>query len=133
MSEIKFKEIEQSLTDKDIAAFEKQYKIDLPNNYKKLVLNFNGGIPINNKKFHCLYSIKYGQVTVEYTRNILQVVEQIIPKEYLPIADDWNGNVFTISTIKEEYGQIFCWYLDSDNEKRKVAETLEDFLKIDSE
>ncbi len=144
MKDIKFINSKALLTIEDIQEFETNLEIKLPNNLKNLLLESNGGtieidaVYINGEKsdysFGALYSIKYGLNTIEYSTDMIQITEQLIPREHILFADDQGGNQYTISTEEEDYGKIFIWYMDiGEPEKELVANSLEEFFTGETE
>lgn len=147
MKKIEFERSNQKLTELEINDFEVSNNIKLPKNLRNLLLQFNGGgllgspfekdkIFINGEgssNFSTLFSIKYGKNTMEFNIDVLQITEQHIPREEIPFADDSFGNVFTISTRKEDYGKIYFWALDVGEPRREfVADSLEEFFGVES-
>lgn len=140
-----FEKSEKQLTREDILEFEKIQETTLPESLRKLLLKHNGGVLkgetiddkfvyINGEKatysFSSLFSIKYGENTIEFSIDALQVTEQHIPTDYIPFGDDMGGNIYTISTRKEEEGEIFYWELDvGEPRKNLVANSLEEFFE----
>ena len=128
---IKFEDAEQSLTQDEISTFEDNYKIKLPENYKTLILKYNGGLVEGVDYIDTLLSIKYGPVTVNDTIEIHQILEDNIPKGYFPFADDWGGNPITLCLIEgSDYGKVVKFYFDTDDEPKIIAESLESLFKV---
>ncbi|MCB9235675.1 MAG: SMI1/KNR4 family protein [Bacteroidia bacterium] len=120
----------------EIQSFENEFEITLPQNLKQILLRYNGGTldgKIEGYAFSFLFPIKYGNNTLEKVIDDLQITEQHIPREEIPFADDENGNIFTISTREEDYGQIYYWEMDVGEPRRSLAATsLEKFFGVDS-
>lgn len=77
-----------------------------------------------------LYSIKYGENTVEEAINTLQTIEENIPNEYLPIGTTSTGNEITI-LLKEnqEKNPIFLFRYDELLPIR-IADSLEELFGV---
>ena len=135
----KFYHSEKPITIEDIQEVEQKYNVRFPKPLKKLLLQYNGGtldlgmVYIHGKPekyaFGSLSSIKYGPNKIEDTIEYLQIIEQHIPREEIPFADDQGGNIYTISTRPEDYGKIYIWYMDVGEPRREfVANSLEEFF-----
>jgi len=133
MRVVKFEDIEKKLNFQDILDFEHKMGFVLPINYRRLILKFNGGLTEESDFFDVLLSIKYGKQKVEDMINIHQIIEQNIPKGYLPIALDWSDNPITINTNEgNQKGEIVKFYFDTDEEPEVLAHSLEELLGVTS-
>lgn len=146
---IMFKRSKEKLEMEDIIDFENNFNIKLPEDLKKILLKYNGGVLEGNTmedkfifingikstySFSILYSIKYGTNTMEEAIDIYQITEEHIPREYLPFAEDQGGNPYTISTNEDDYGKIYIWFMDvGEPERVFVANSLEEFFTGKSE
>lgn len=137
MKEITFYDTGSLITNLDIDNFEKKFNIIFPPNYRYLLLKFNGGIPSDDciyiegeeGSIGGFYSLKGNDILLENAIQDFQIIEKLIPKEYIPIAYDSFGNPYCIATYEKDYGKIFCWFLDSgDEEGTLIANSLEEFL-----
>lgn len=133
MKVVKFEDIEKKLNFQDILDFEYKMGVVLPINYRRLILKFNGGLIKESDLFDVLLSIKYGKQKVEDMINMHQIIEQNIPKGYLPIALDWSDNPITINTNEgHQKGEIVKFYFDTDEEPEVIAHSLEELLGVTS-
>lgn len=109
MNKIKIVDSENPIFPSDIKQFEKEFSKVLPVNYKNLLLKYNGGVEEEGDKvIDSFYSIKYGPTTVENAINILQIIEQTIPDNYLPFGNTGTGNEITICLSEgDSYGKIY--------------------------
>lgn len=137
MKKIEFTEVEKSIENIDIIEFENKFNIKLPENYKRLMLKFNGGVPLDRVVYSDgdeltiggFCSIKYGDILLENSIYDYQIREKIIPVGYIPVAYDAFDNTYSISINKIDYGKIYCRYFDTgDDEETLVADSLEEFL-----
>ncbi len=130
MNNIKIRLSKQIIKEEDLIDIQKKFNIKFPQNYKNLIFKYNGGITEDSEFFKGLLSIKFGNNTVESIINTHQIVEKNIPKELLPIAYDWSGNIITLS-LKEgaDSGKIYAFYFDVDRVE-KIADSLEELLGV---
>ena len=132
MKDLKFLYTETALEESNISEFEEELDVELPDNLKKLLLKFNGGVldgELENYAFSFLRPIKHGINTLEVAIDDLQITEQHIPREEIPFADDQGGNVFTISTRENDYGNIYFWEMGvGEPRKSFAANSLEEFF-----
>lgn len=109
------------LTATDIENFEKKIKHLLPDDYKKFLLENNGGHPEN-----CVFSYAMDDKENESLVNIFNAIytgktynllidyeyyqeQKRIPKNMLPIADDPFGNLICLSISGKDYGSVYFW------------------------
>jgi cell wall assembly regulator SMI1 len=127
-----FEQTEMNLKQNDLNYFQQEFDIHLPENYKQLILKYNGGYTNNNEYFDTLKSIKFGEVKVEDTIKNHQIIENNIPMNYLPIANDFSDNIICLNLqTGEDYGKIYCFYFDVDK-LEKIANSLEELLGVKS-
>lgn len=133
MSKLKILGGEKQLDPGDVADFENNCGVQLPENYKKFILKHNGGYI--NQYHDCLSSfkpIKYGTNTVEACIRSLSIDEQLLPKEFIPIANQHFGNPITLCLREAElYGKIILFYFDRNEEPELVANSLEELLGVE--
>lgn len=129
---IEFHDPEKRLMLEEITAFENHYNINLPDNYKKLISKYNGGLIEYSENIDTLLSIKYGKIKVEDIIKIHQVIEHNIPKEYFPFAVDFSNNPITLCLENGlNYGKIIIFYFDVDRIEI-IANSLEELLGVTS-
>lgn len=140
MKKIDFYEVESPITSDDIINVEERFEIKLPENYKKLLLKFNGGVPSDHivisddeeVSIGGFYSIKYGNILLEDAIENFQISQELIPSDCIPIGYDGFGNPYCISTNEVDYGKIYCWFFDmGEEEGRLMAGSLEEFLGVE--
>lgn len=134
MDTIKFLLSEQNLTDSDITEFQNQNQVILPDNYKKLLKKYNGGVVEGHDDVSILCSIMHGTNTVDSWRHIHQVLENNIPKDLLPFAEDVSDNpiCLNIKQDDENYGKVYIIYMDGgDLEPVLMADTLEELFGVE--
>jgi len=127
---MEFKYYKQKLTEKEFIDFKKKYKLKLPESYRTIMLNFNGGEP--EKEFfkgNSLYflPIKYGRSTIEKT---IELTKDVLPKGFFPFCDVY-GQLYCINLNKDDYGKIY--FYDETGEYKLVAESFDDFMNELSE
>lgn len=132
MSKVNLRSRNEKLTESDIIDFQLKYNITLPDNYKKFILENNGGIVEDSEFIKLMLSIRHGKATVDFIIEIHQILEKNISENYLPIATDWSGNVITINLEKNSnYGKIYAFYFDVDRVE-VIAKSLEELLGVKS-
>ena len=113
MNKIKIVESEPLITQMDIRTFENNFNKELPENYKQLLLKFNGGLESEGDRLlDTLYSLKYGNNTVEVAVKIHQILEKNIPLAFLPIGNTGTGNERTLCIEGDDLGKIFLFRHD---------------------
>tara|TARA_A100001518_G_C1162442_1_gene16780 strand:- start:12 stop:410 length:399 start_codon:yes stop_codon:yes gene_type:complete len=127
-----FEQTEPKLENQDLIDFENKFDIVLSQNYKELMLKYNGGYTEENESFDTLKSIKYGELKVETSILIHQNTERNIPKNFLPIANDFSDNIICLNLEENEnYGKIYCFYFDVDKVDL-LSNSLEELLGVNS-
>jgi hypothetical protein len=116
---------QQKITPAEIENFETKYKYKLPQNYKDLMLECNGGHPerryFNETRVY-FTPIKYGAVTME---NLLDVTDnELLPVGYFPFAQG-GESMFCFDTTKSD-SKIYR--IDEDGEIEEVSNSFEDFI-----
>jgi len=125
---------EPKINSSNIAELEEYVGLTFPLEYKKHLLQYNGGqcepnvfsFFENGKKtdscidyFLAIYDGEYDNLK-EYIK-ILKIDEKRLPSHILPIADDPGGNLICISCGNNDFGYIYFW----DHEK-EVDYSVED-------
>ena len=115
----------------EIEGFEKEYKLNLPQNYKQFLLKNNGGVPKENVFWDgelemgvsYFYPLKYGETKLE---NIIEVIwrEDALPKEYFPFASTGGAGDYAFSLNNEE---VYLFNYDG-SEPFKVTNSFEEFI-----
>ncbi len=125
---MKLEESEQKITSEELANFEKQFKLNLPEAYKKIILEYNGGFPEKpyfKEKEIIFNAIKYGFDPVE---NDINDLKDIVPKNFYPFGRDGGGWYFCMDlTAGEKYGKIYFCPMDGD-EPEFLADTFGEFM-----
>jgi len=123
----------KKVNSKEINSFLEEFHLNPPISFIHFLLKYNGGLLENNDKIKRFLSIKYGGLNIEDMINIHQIIEQNIPKGYLPIALDWSDNPITINTNEgNQKGEIVKFYFDTDEEPEVLAHSLEELLGVTS-
>jgi hypothetical protein len=121
----------EKLSSSDLIEFETNYNIALPDNYKKFILKYNGGVIENVARLDTLNSIKYGKFTIEKFIHVHQELESNLPLGYLPFANDCADNPITICLIPGvDYGKILLFYFDTDEGPEVLANSLEELFGV---
>ena len=126
---MKIIECENNIKRSDILTLEETFNIIFPDNLKQLYLKYNGGIEESGEEIvDELYSIKYGENTLESIREMLQITENSIPLNYLIFATTGAGHQITYNL---ENGQIVLFRKDN-LDSQLIASSLEDLFNVDS-
>lgn len=115
----------KQLSHDDIAKFEKELGVSLPEDYKEFMLKNNGGMSELDWGFDFFdvaaeaesssmiqeFLVIYDEETYEDDdlKKIYRILRENgeIPPNILPIADDPSGNLICMSVAEENYGRIF--------------------------
>lgn len=94
--------------------FEKENGIKLPLDYRKFLLQSNGGKPIADKNLYPPTIVTYilGMHNGEYYSSLYKHIEMFknrLPFSTFPIATDPFGNLFIMSLHEENHGHIYFW------------------------
>lgn len=121
-----------------IATFEKQYNIILPEEYKRFLLKYNGGETPDTKfrinkissDVRAFYGLGNANRYYNYQRLIdnMNILEEYIKDDMLPIATTVFGDYITIRIGKEENGSVFFKYHDRGKKYIKLTDTLCEFV-----
>jgi len=114
--QIKMKnEAKVGLEESELSQYEQQLGIRLPHEYRKFLLEFNGGSPRPNR-FRFKGSNTGSQVLSFFGfasfYNVLEELETYsgrLPKRLFPVAAEAGGNLLCISLSGEDAGSIYFW------------------------
>lgn len=117
----------------EVLKIESQYSIQLPQQYRDFLLQYNGGYTpktkFKSKKIASDVRGFYGVGSVALSMN-QELLEAWMPKMLLPIACDSFGNHILLCVAGNNYGSVFF----SDHEKGMAASLIADsfasFLRI---
>jgi hypothetical protein len=108
------------LTEDTLKAVEKKYSFQLPDDYRKFLLENNGGFPSPNcvrftdagrmtaSDVFCYFAIggKHAWASMEWH---LHTFARRLPKNTIPIARDSCGNLWLLAVGNENAGSVFFW------------------------
>lgn len=105
----------------DIAEFEEANEVSLPDDYKKFLLEHNGGRPDPNVLSGPDTDVQwlYGMVEEPAWASLfhaLDTYEGRIPAWYMPIGMDSGGNLFVMSLYEENKGVVALWWHEDEAE-----------------
>ena len=117
-----------TITEKKIIDFQEIIGFELPDDYFNFLKLYNGGktkfdsLKIYNRKKEELWSFGYlfGIHNKEYWASIfwaMKSLENRIPNEFLPIADNNGGDYYVMNLSKEKFRQIFIWNHNNESVK----------------
>lgn len=116
----------------DVLAFEQNYKIHLPTDYFKFLLNHNGGSPEP-----CLFTKNpdLGFIVINWLNGLLEgenglvwnieIYDSRIPKRFLAIGDDPGGNQICLDVSSNSTnGAVYFWNHEEEYEFDNETEIL---------
>lgn len=133
----KMTKVGPKLSEADIERFEKQIGFSLPESYRSFLSKFNGGSP---EPYHfAVPKWRYGQSLVTEFNGItpgkfsdigevIETLEDRLPKGFIPIAGDPGGNVVLLSLDGPTRGKVYFW--DHENEPEEGTEDVEDYPNV---
>jgi hypothetical protein len=106
----------QPETSASIAAFEAQYQLRLPDEYRQFLLQY-GGATLSPHYFDypCPWTQEATRTTLDQFETLPEAEQALlnlageIPPVYLPIASNNPGDVVLIGSDSSNLGQIFYW------------------------
>ncbi len=146
MNKQTFFDTEDSLNEDDISKFERKYNLNLPIEYRKHLLSFNGGYcepscfyfkdrniayrllsafqPLTSTShIHYFFAIKANCVyDLEEEIQTFKINNKRMPNRMLPIACDDGGNLICISCNGKDKGYVYFW----DHEREEKYKEIED-------
>lgn len=106
---------EQKITISELATFEQETGLNLPESYKKHILKYNGGSPEEKDYFQekiiaHFYPIRYGKYTLEKS---YKMMKDSLPQYFLNFAYDPGGNPFCLNLKNGiDYGKVYYCAMD---------------------
>lgn len=124
MNDLAFRNQGPKISAIEISSFEKEYIFTLPKDYKRYLLENNGGDP--NKVYYLennadlvvnfFYSLGSQKFSLEQAIDDMKYDDPVVAKDFIPIGEDAFGNVLCLSVNEKTYGNVFSW----DHEERGV-------------
>lgn len=137
-------ESHSNLNEKDLDQFEAKQAIRLPVEYRKFLLNSNGGKPfLGDVKHDAEYfnnvSLFYGIRSDMYSDDLSRIMEEykgLILPHYLPFAESAGGDLYCLCINVENHAAIYIWDHETANyngepyeeNMTKLASSLTEFL-----
>ncbi|MBC2241408.1 SMI1/KNR4 family protein [Listeria booriae] len=109
-----------------IEDFEQRYNLKLAEDYKKFLLDFNGGyadpnvFKISEEQGESVLNTLYGLgIDDEYDEleSVYESLDGIIPSDFISIADDSGGNQICLGVDDDYFGKVFVWIHDMEIEE----------------
>ncbi|MBC1554262.1 SMI1/KNR4 family protein [Listeria booriae] len=109
-----------------IEDFEQRYNLKLAEDYKKFLLDFNGGyadpnvFKISEEQGESALNTLYGLgIDDEYDEleSVYESLDGIIPSDFISIADDSGGNQICLGVDDDYFGKVFVWIHDMEIEE----------------
>jgi hypothetical protein len=124
---MEFRKSQQLLKKDELVEFEKKYKLQLPEEYRKSILEHNGGYP--EKGFYdgakvYFRPIKYGVNTVE---SAIENLQHVLAGDLYPFAEA-SGVEYCISLKSMNFGAIELFYVHGETEQ--IADSFTKFLDL---
>src|SRR5690625_3759079 len=120
---IKLIKSHQKLTLDDIEKFESENKISLSKNYIIFLLKWNGGKPRPGNVFKI---DGYGESVLnvfngigdmyDNLTDIIDIYEYRLPKGFIPIGDDPEGNAILLGTLEPHDDHIYFWVQENESD-----------------
>ncbi|AQY49783.1 hypothetical protein PWEIH_02222 [Listeria weihenstephanensis FSL R9-0317] len=125
-----------------LEVFEKEHDIRFSTEYRKFLLNYNGGYPDKSTfkikgedgEYESILNVLYGigEMYDNLEKNF-DIFDELVDVGFVPIADDPGGNQICISINKENYGAIYFWEHELGNEDELenlfyIAANFDEFL-----
>ena len=121
-----FRNSKEKLTNEDVLNFEQSFKLQLPESYKKIILEYNGGYPeksyFRGSKIYFL-PVKYGNWNLE---KCITVGGELYPNKSLPFAEFAETSYYITLNKDENYGKIY--WVDEGGESELVCNSFEEFM-----
>lgn len=131
---IKLVETEKKLTSEQLQKTEKTIGLQLPDEYRRFVLLYNGGCPKpGGFRFICQATGSWEESLVAWflaiyegeAENFLKFFNDYqgrIPADTIAIARDPGGNLILLGTVGKQRGKIFFWQQDFETDEDDVAD-----------
>lgn len=126
----------------EIDEFEKNYDIKLPEQYKKFMIKYNGGYPelssfiISEQEGESLVNKFYGLEDDDCSlAEAFDYLEDVLPKDFISIADDPAGNEICLGIDGKYEGKIYFWFHDRNHESQInnmyfLADSFDEFFNM---
>lgn len=131
-------EKQAGISEQELANFEREYGIKLPQQYRQFLLDYNGGRPE-----HCDFNFKgstngsqllgfFGIGSRIDVRKELRTYNGRLPAAWFPVASDAGGNLICICLSGPNYGKVFFWdhEMESDETQGLTPETANNTVLI---
>lgn len=122
---------EMPIAQEDLVRLEDQLKIELPDEYRRFLLQNNGGRPepdvfrfIDSSQSITQDSVAWFMcIKPEHINDLYETMSELtgrIPDNMLPIAVDSFGNYICLITIGESRGEIYFWDHELETEDKNT-------------
>lgn len=118
---------------------EEELNIKLPEDYKKFLDKYNGGVTYNTKvkvgsRWQEVDGFNgVGDVNKNYSFNRMRtmgVLENYLKKQFLPIANNLSGDYYCLYLGSDDYGAIYLVYHDLLGKKKRIYSSFFEFIEI---
>jgi hypothetical protein len=116
----------------EIKKFENKFQINLPKDYIEFLLQFNGGTPDKvyfveddaDLVVNFFFSLSDSKFNIEEYYLDIVIEQKLLPKSVLPIGEDAFGNIICLSCRNVDYGVVYFWDHESENDLRYLSKSL---------
>lgn len=117
---------------------EKKFNICLPEEYKKFLNKYNGGITPNTTlkigKYSVYISAFYGIGRTNGIHNFDNlykwgIMDNLLKIDMFPIATNISGDYYAISLSAKTYGEIYLYYHDLLGKNKKIFSDFKSFIQ----
>ena len=139
MCKVKWILPQTQITQENITQFECQFKVILPNDFKKWLLSHNGSCPepsvlntkeVDNVNVNCFLSFSKKDEYNVY--DIINIMQDRIPKDIIPIADDGGGNYICYRFSSSPPNIVFWDHEEADPEiaVKNICSSFDDLITL---
>ena len=128
-----------SLSDEEVSAFEDEYNIKLPKEYKFFLMNYMEGYINYDYRFPIIEKSVitpvdgFCSIDFLYVGNFIKEAKKYIfnyGRENLPIGVSVSGDLLCMGMQEERYGKIYYWYHEDESEGKGYYFVAESFGKF---
>ena len=125
----------------EVVQFEKNYKIDLPEDYKQFLFNYGSGYIKDNYYYRAIenspLTMEDGYNSVDYFYgsdivNNMDFSEEELERKLIPIADAGGGDFLCVG-VSSDYSGVYFWAHENSEELKDnlflVQRTFTDFIE----
>ena len=121
----------EKINEEDLLSLESELNIKLPDSYKELMLENNGGVPLKNyfKGEYGIASFHPIKIEPNDLKSVFESFKDLLPSTLLAFADDMGGNSYCIDISEENNGKVYFIDWDEPDDPEFLANSFEEFLE----